>query len=107
MIPRQIVKSGSVVWRIYLGEIDGKKRYKQFPTKAIADHFIRQEKIRIRSHGQMAMKASNQEVAEYLELSKSLKEKGVSMRDAVAFYLQHLEDTQTWREGWEYFTSSY
>lgn len=94
MISRPLVKSGTVVWRIYIGEIDGKKRYKQFPTKAKAEHYIRQEKIRRKNHGQMAMKASNQEVAEYLELSKSLKEKGVSMRDAVVFYLQHLEDTQ-------------
>jgi len=94
MTPSRIIKSGKVVWRVYLGTVNGKKRYKQFSTRAKADKFIREEKIRQNRQGEMAYRAPAEKVAEYLELSATLKAQGSTIREAVDFYLDHLSKTK-------------
>ena len=89
----EITKSGKIVYRVYAGIIDGKKRYRQFKTKGDANKFIRNEKIRKANHGSMAAKVSPGEIADYLELSKKLKVHNTSLREAVEFYLSHIEKT--------------
>lgn len=94
MTPSRITKSGKVVWRVYIGQIDGKKRYKQFSTRAKAEKFIREEKIRKNRQGEMACRAAPEDVAEYLELSAKLKSQDATVREAVEFYLDHLIKTR-------------
>jgi len=54
------------------------KRYKQFLTRAKAEKFIREEKIRQTRQGEMAYRAAPEDVAEYLELPTKLKSQDAS-----------------------------
>ena len=50
MTVSKINKSGKNVWRVYLGMVGGKKRYKQFKTQAKANIFVKNERIRKAAH---------------------------------------------------------
>jgi hypothetical protein len=45
LTPTEIIKRGKTVYRVFLGTINGKKKYRQFNTKVDADTFCYQANV--------------------------------------------------------------
>ncbi len=70
----------------------GKGRQRRFfKSREEAKTFLDAKKIEKENHGTAALSLNESARAEYLECSAALKPYGVTLRDAVAFYLPHLK----------------
>lgn len=82
-------KSGKVVYQADLGEVDGKRVQKSFATKREAEEHVAKAKKARSRHGERAFALSSVEMADVVLARERLAVAGVTLTEAVDFYLRH------------------
>jgi integrase len=71
--------------------IDGKRRRKYFKTEREADEALRRIKIKLKREGESALSLSDSLRVMAVEGEEALRKHNKTLRDAVTFYVHHLE----------------
>jgi integrase len=86
--------NGRVYWCVTWPRI-GKGRHRQFfKDKSEAETLLQQKLTLQENYGTAGLSFNDRQRAEYLECAEKLQPFGVSLRDAVDFYLPHLQATK-------------
>lgn len=80
-------RSGRVGWQVDLGEIDGKRIQRAYPTREAAANALRDARAARKKHGDQAVKLTPAEIAEVVRLKEELAASGATLAEAVRFFL--------------------
>lgn len=80
-------RSGRVGWQVDLGEIDGKRIQRAYPTREAATNALRDARAARKKHGDQAVKLTPAEIAEVARLKEELESSGATLAEAVRFFL--------------------
>ena len=86
-----ITKNGRDVFRVYLGVVEGKKRYKQFKTEPDATTWVENEVARQQAHGRITAGLDGSVVAAWAELDKKLRGYGTSLKQCAQQTIDRLK----------------
>jgi hypothetical protein len=86
-----ITKNGRDVFRVYLGVVEGKKRYKQFKTEPDATTWVENEVARQQAHGRITAGLDGSLVAAWAELDKKLRGFGISLKQCAQQTIDRLK----------------
>lgn len=86
--PRQH-PSGRVSWQLDLGEVDGKRVQRSYPTEKAANDALKAAKKAQQRHGTMASELTGSVMAEMVLARDRLREAGATISEAVDFFLKH------------------
>lgn len=81
--------SGKVVWQVDLGEIEGRRVQRSYPTEAKAKKAVEAAEMAHARHGALASSMTGKEMAEIVLARERLLEVGATITQAVEFYLKH------------------
>jgi integrase len=81
--------SGKVVWQVDLGEIEGKRVQRSYPTEAKAKKAVEAAENAHARHGALASSMTGKEMAEIVLARERLLVTGATISQAVDFYLSH------------------
>lgn len=88
IIPR-VYPSGRKAWQVLGVRVKGKRKQPCFKTKEKAEAWLAAEKLKLRAHGGLGGDITGAEMAEIVVSRKRLSEVGVTISEAVEFYLKH------------------
>lgn len=91
LTPNQTTKNGKPAWLVSLGGEQGKRSRRFFGTRAEADAFCRDEKLRRKAHGGLTAQADGKQLAEWLAIEAKLQKLGFSLSQAGLDRLKALE----------------
>lgn len=86
-----ITKNGREVFRVYLGEVEGKKRYKQFKSEDDASTWVENEIARQKAHGRITAGLDGSRVAAWAELDEKLRSYGTSLKQCAQQTIDRLK----------------
>lgn len=72
-------RSGRVGWQVDLGEIDGKRIQRAYPTREAAANALRDARAARKKHGDQAVKLTPAEIAEVARLKEELESSGATL----------------------------
>lgn len=82
--------SGNYSWLIDYGLVDGERKRVSFgEDKEAAQRALAQAQSAVATHGELGVKASPNEMAEFLTYKRRLAEAGSSIGEAVEFFMRH------------------
>lgn len=81
--------SGKVAWQVDLGEVEGKRVQRSYPTEAKAKKAVEAAENAHARHGAMASSMTGKEMAEIVLARERLLITGATISQAVDFYLKH------------------
>lgn len=81
--------SGRIAYQVDLGEADGKRVQRSYKTESAALKALEKAEKAQARHGSMASELTGSEMAEIVVAREKAAEAGVSLLEAVNFYLQH------------------
>jgi len=88
-IRRRIYASGKVGWQVDLGEIEGKRVQRSYPTEDEAKKAVKNAQEAQARHGALASSMTGREMAEIVLARERLLVTGATIGQAVDFYLAH------------------
>jgi len=86
---RKTSKTGPKSWMVDLGKVEGRRQRFFFETKVQAQRFLEAKLLERENLGIQALTLSHEARSEYLTVKAKLEDNGVSLLEAVDFYLSH------------------